>query len=75
MININDGGPAFPAQWEDKDNDGMNLRTYVATKVLAGFCTMSDETGGWSWYRGDAVKEAVRCADDLIAELSKGCAG
>ncbi len=30
-----DGGPAFPAQWDDKDNEGMTLRDWFAGQVIA----------------------------------------
>ena len=77
---INDGGPALPVTFEGGKNngetpyfaEGMSLRAYFAGQAMAGFCSMHDETGLWSWDANDAAKEAVRCADALIAELSKG---
>lgn len=72
MSVANDGGPAFPvADDVVGSRSGMSLRAYIAAQTLAGFCTMSDETGMWSWRREDAVKEAVQCADALISELAK----
>ena len=31
---INDGGPAYPSQWDDKDNEGMSLRDAAALAAL-----------------------------------------
>lgn len=70
---INDGGPAFPVETTATPYaPGMSLRAYFAGQALAGFCSTHDESGVWSWRSADAAKEAVRCADALIAELAKG---
>ena len=34
MTAIKDGGPAFPAQWDDKDNEGMTLRDWFAGQAM-----------------------------------------
>ena len=71
---INDGGPAFPFN-ADHDGfyvSGMSLRAFVAAQCMAGFCSMHDEAGLWSWEVDGAARRAVSCADALIAELAKG---
>ena len=76
MNTINNGGPAFPQIGELGDiaatSGGMSLRAYVAAQCMAGFCSMHDEAGSWSWDVDDAARTAVSCADALIAELAKG---
>ena len=70
---INDGGPAFPVETTSTPySPGMSLRAYVAAQCMAGFCSMHDEAGLWSWEVDDAARRAVSCADALIAELAKG---
>ena len=75
---INDGGQAFPTHpilYGSADQhlaQGMSLRAYVAAQCMAGFCSMHDEAGLWSWDVDDAARTAVSCADALIAELAKG---
>ena len=32
-----DGGPAFPSQWDDKDNEGMSLRDWFAGHALDAY--------------------------------------
>ena len=70
---INDGGPAYPiTAGQTVYSSGMRLRAYVAAQCMAGFCSMHDEAGSWSWDVDDAARTAVSCADALIAELAKG---
>ena len=68
-MDIKTGGPAFPAQWDDKDNEGMTLRDWFAGQALAGACAMWCESAGrmvnpdaavagWAYEIADAMLEA-----------------
>ena len=64
MNQINDGGPAFPAQdWKAKGNHhpGMTLRDYFAAAALQGLLA---DGGGSSW-EADA-KNAYQAADAML---------
>lgn len=51
MSTINDGGPAFPTQWNESDNsgwkvdDGMSLRDWFAGRVLGAAMTSANGLG------------------------------
>jgi len=69
-----DGGPAFPFPAEFNTecgilipDNGMSLRTYIATAVLQGMLA-----GGYYEYPGDErpVRDSVVIADNLIRELN-----
>ena len=77
---INDGGQAFPRSgYDGPDNsavgvDGMNIRTYMATKFMAAILANPasyTESGMWRNESETAAEEAVSLADALIEELSK----
>lgn len=53
------GGPAFPAQWDDKDNEGMTLRDWFAGQALAGLAPCFEEYG-------DVAGHAYRLADAML---------
>jgi hypothetical protein len=61
MNNTNTGGPAFPAQWFDKQTDdiafaqGMTLRDYFAAKAMQGMlaCPVQPQSGA-DMYARDA---------------------
>lgn len=68
---------AFPNTWEEEVGDrgfkcpmvnsGMDIRTYMATKLAAGYMARSNNVQTPE----TIVKFAVTCADALIAELNK----
>jgi len=68
MTTKDDGGPAFPSQWDDKDNDGMTLRDWFAGHALIGIinaCAMDTRA------RGEATeamfaRKAYSIADAMI---------
>ena len=73
MSQKDDGGTAFPAfmpEGAQSYKPGMTLREYAAIKMAAGMVA----DGGWAdagdWPK-NVVKNAVRLADALIAELDK----
>lgn len=57
---------AFPARI-GAAFEGMDLRTYIAAKVMAGMAANTGARGGNEWY----AARAVEMADALLAELSK----
>lgn len=64
------GDPAQSPVKIECQSSGMTLRTYIATKAMAGMiasCYSFDE----NMDPGDMAKWAVKYADALIAELSK----
>lgn len=50
------------------DKEGVSIRTYIATKVMAAIAQDTINQGELPIY---AAKAAVKFADALIAELSK----
>lgn len=67
---MNPNEPAFPS--DNACNVGLTVRAYIATKLAAGILAnpKAHELVPDSSERGPAYM-AVRCADALIAELSK----
>jgi hypothetical protein len=66
-MTIEDGGAAFPTNSPYNSRAGMSLRDWFAGQALAGFCSQCDDTGMWSWLPQDAVNEAMKIADAMIA--------
>lgn len=66
MTDYNNGGPAFPAQWDDKDNEGMTLRDWFAGHALAGYFAYK-----WAEHQNTAdIDTAIyiyKMADAMIA--------
>jgi hypothetical protein len=63
-----DGGPAFPSQWHDKDNEGMSLRDWFAGQAMAGViptCNMDTREDGETREMLFARK-AYRIADAML---------
>ena len=46
---IKDGGPAYPSQWDDKDNEGMSLRDALAMNAPVTWADVHEQVG----WRGD----------------------
>lgn len=91
-MNKNDLGksPAFPktafrdsqasveGSFTHGDSDGMDIRTYIATKCLAGMLSDNKNFISADFYKEEGLSMAqylsinsVKYADALIAELSK----
>ena len=69
MTKHDSGGPAFPAQWDDKDNEGMALRDWFAGQALVGIinaCAMDTRVHGETSEMLFARK-AYSVADAMIA--------
>lgn len=72
-----DGGPAFPGQWWDRDSigetvcretwAGISMRDYFAAAALTGLCAACDLSGDWTGAQARAAKEAYRLADAMLA--------
>lgn len=63
MSKINDGGVAFPCEWDTQL--GMTLRDWFAGKALQGFCAnpavfAGNEYSGWA---------LVNCTEDQLATV------
>jgi hypothetical protein len=79
-MTINDGGPAFPVPNDANVNGqaGMSLRAWLAGTVAAGYrAGRMFNAGAYPsesrlWSPQQVAREAIRDADALIAELSKG---
>ena len=76
MSDINTGGPAFPVQWDDKDNEGMTLRDWFATN--ASEQDINHWSSGWVKSHGREVvrnfsrEEArYRFADAMLAARTR----
>jgi len=74
------GGPAFPLgdfEWNKANahNNGMTLRTYIATAAMQGLLAdhkdHSDEVADGETCPQTTARLSVEHADALIAELSK----
>lgn len=73
MAQHDNGGPAFPAQWDDKDNEGMTLRDWFAGQALVGIinaCAMDARVRGETSEMLFARK-AYSVADAMIAARGK----
>ena len=74
----NDGGPAFPAIWYDRDSTGafvprethlgMTLRDYFAAEALVHLYTHGDDTNSDA---NKAAAWAYQLADAMLAEREK----
>lgn len=65
--------PAYPVtnlEVDPKSNfrAGLSMRQYFAAMAMQGLCANSSLEG---WIDKDRAREAVYCADALIAELNK----
>ena len=76
-MNKNDGGPAFPVAYWDKDqmrfvDSGMSLRDYFAAAALpaANAQELITPTYNGSTYKGTAER-AYLMADAMLAERNK----
>ena len=63
MSKINDGGPAFPCEWDTQL--GMSLRDYFAGQALMGFMAntnrplmYSQDDADWAYTIADAMIKA-----------------
>ena len=65
---MNDGGAAFPSQWDDKDNEGMSLRDWFAGQALAGI--LSNPNIENKTFGADA-SAAFAAADAMLAAGGK----
>ena len=65
MAKHDNGGPAFPAQWDDKDNEGMTLRDWFAGQALANRYTQDENN------EQKVAQWAYLVADAMIAEREK----
>lgn len=76
MAAINDGGPAFPQNWEEGDraqfiNPGMSLRDWFAGQALAGLVPVGNPMTVNN--RPVAIEQAAYIlADAMLAERAKG---
>ena len=67
-----DSQPAFPQHIGYATNpEGMTLRDWFAGQALAGFCSMSNRDGEWTWDAGSASTRAYEMADAMLAERAK----
>ena len=64
MMQIDDGGPAFPNVWEDNPSQGMSLRDYYAG--LAMQIILKSEYKPVSWDPRSIAYEAFVMADAMI---------
>lgn len=77
MVAKQDGGPAFPGNWNEHGEDGfygMTLRDYFAAQVLIGFQVFV--RGGWSGAMPEDMTDnvAANCyaiADAMLAQRQK----
>lgn len=63
MSNKDNGGPAFPSQYNIPENQGMTLRDYFAAKAMQGLLAGPmdaelKEFAEWSYRIADAMLEA-----------------
>lgn len=73
---MSDGGPAFPraaavspnSEYVNREQDGMSLRDYMATHILAAIVANSQYT----WNAKEHAEIAYRAADKLLAARAKG---
>ncbi|WYK05437.1 hypothetical protein DWF04_005895 [Cereibacter sphaeroides f. sp. denitrificans] len=72
-VKINDGGPAFPSQWDDKDCDGMTLRAYIAAHAMQGVLASFAGFDCGTPPPDVVADDAVAYADALIAALTNTC--
>lgn len=76
MIEIDDGGPAFPeSRWDDKNGQevqwcGMTLRDYFAAKALQSIILADGVNRKTENDSVDAIR-AYAYADAMLAERSK----
>lgn len=71
---INDGGPAFPSQWDDRDNVGMTLRDWFAGQALVGIinaCALDTRRDG-ERTENMFARKAFSIADAMIAARETG---
>ena len=77
MTSKNDGGPAFPAEY-DKHHDfqgkpygtaGMSLRDWFAGQALAGLLSSPFARKDVTW--GDFTADAYDVADAMLAQRNK----
>lgn len=76
-VKINDGGPAFPAdiqrrdqvtgEWGELPPQGMSKRELMAMHLMAALVSNSENIAPVEVYS----KSAIQLADTLIAELAK----
>ncbi len=74
MVDINDGGPAFPRPFsEDKFNEdmlpsqrGMSLRDWFAGQALVGILSDGQYKPGKQW-AADASASAYKVADEMLS--------
>jgi hypothetical protein len=64
--------PAFPVRIESPAGvidilHGMSLRDWFAGQAVAGFCSMSDPCGTWSWDIRDVAGCAYAVADAMLS--------
>lgn len=65
---INDGGPAFPSQWDNRDNIGMTLRDWFAGQALSAVMDLCrGDTPSPGQYRSQLfAASAYRIADAML---------